>query len=110
MPRHHCFYSCSPTSDGSAAAIVASEDFVRKHGLEDKAVEIIGMEMGTDLRSTFEENSCIKMVGRVLVTASISCIKLVGRVLVTTSNSCIKMVGRVLVTTSIRMLYRGRGR
>ncbi len=33
---------CCPTSDGSAAAILASEDFVRSHGLEDQAVEIIG--------------------------------------------------------------------
>ena len=33
---------CSPTSDGSAAAILCSEDFVRKHGLEDQAVEILG--------------------------------------------------------------------
>ncbi|XP_031567987.1 non-specific lipid-transfer protein-like [Actinia tenebrosa] len=54
---------CCPTSDGSAAAVLASEDFVKKHHLEDKAVEIVGMEMATDFRSTFEDNSCIKMVG-----------------------------------------------
>ena len=28
----------------------------------DKAVEIVAMDMATDLPSTFEENSCIKMV------------------------------------------------
>ncbi len=54
---------CCPTSDGSAAAVVASEDFVRKHKLESQAVEILGMAMATDLPSSFEEKSCIKMVG-----------------------------------------------
>jgi sterol carrier protein 2 len=32
---------CSPTSNGSACAIVASEAFVKKHGLEAQAVEIV---------------------------------------------------------------------
>lgn len=54
---------CCPTSDGSAAAVLASEEFVKKHGLESKAVEILGMEMATDLVSTFKENSSIKVVG-----------------------------------------------
>lgn len=53
----------SPTSDGSAAAVLASEEFVKKHGLESKAVEIVGMEMATDFKSTFNENSAIKVVG-----------------------------------------------
>lgn len=52
----------SPTSDGAGAAVLASEAFVRKHGLENQAVEIVAQEMVTDLASTFEENSCIKMV------------------------------------------------
>ncbi|CAG2058946.1 unnamed protein product, partial [Timema podura] len=54
---------CCPTSDGSAAAILASEDFVHLHGLEGQAVEIVGMEMATDLPSTFDENSCMKVAG-----------------------------------------------
>ena len=54
---------CCPTSDGAGAAILCSEDFLRKHKLEDKAVEILGMAMVTDLPSTFDEKSCIKMVG-----------------------------------------------
>jgi sterol carrier protein 2 len=54
---------CCPTSDGSAAAIVASEDFVKKHNLQGQAVEIAGQAMATDLPSTFEEKSMIKMVG-----------------------------------------------
>ena len=54
---------CCPTSDGGAAAVVASEDFVRHNKLEDRAVEIVGMEMSTDFPSTFNEKSMIKMVG-----------------------------------------------
>ena len=27
---------CSPTSDGAAAAVLASEEFVKAHGLQDK--------------------------------------------------------------------------
>ncbi len=53
---------CCPTSDGGAAAVVANEAFVREHGLEDKAVEIVGMAMATDLPSSFE-GSDIKLVG-----------------------------------------------
>ncbi|XP_073645799.1 sterol carrier protein 2 isoform X5 [Tursiops truncatus] len=52
-----------PTSDGAAAAILASEAFVQKHGLKSKAVEILAQEMVTDMPSTFEEKSIIKMVG-----------------------------------------------
>ncbi|MFY9264010.1 MAG: lipid-transfer protein [Solirubrobacterales bacterium] len=54
---------CSPTSDGSGVVIVASEDFVDKHDLWDRAVEIAGQAMVTDMPSTFEEKSSIKLVG-----------------------------------------------
>ncbi|XP_032152869.1 non-specific lipid-transfer protein isoform X2 [Sapajus apella] len=54
---------CCPTSDGAAAAILASEAFVQKYGLQPKAVEILAQEMMTDLPSSFEEKSMIKMVG-----------------------------------------------
>src|SRR5436309_12487804 len=54
---------CSPTSDGSGCAVVASERFVEEHGLWDQAVEIAGQAMVTDLTSTFDEDSCIKIVG-----------------------------------------------
>jgi acetyl-CoA acetyltransferase len=55
---------CSPTSDGSACAIVASERFVDEHDLWDKAVEIAGQSMVTDMGSTFDdETDCIKIVG-----------------------------------------------
>jgi acetyl-CoA acyltransferase len=54
---------CSPTSDGSACAIVASERFVEKHGLADQAIEIAGQAMVTDMPSSFNERSSIKIVG-----------------------------------------------
>ncbi|XP_078484945.1 sterol carrier protein 2-like [Ciona intestinalis] len=54
---------CCPTSDGSGCAILASADFVRKHGLEHQAVEIVAQEMATDLPSTFSEKSSMKIVG-----------------------------------------------
>ena len=60
---------CCPTSDGSGAAILASESFVKKHGLESKAVEIIGMAMTTDTPSSYE-GSMIKMVGSDMTRAA----------------------------------------
>jgi len=60
---------CCPTSDGSGAAIVASEDFVKKHGLQDKAIEIIGMAMTTDFPSSYE-GSMMKMVGQDMTRAA----------------------------------------
>ena len=53
---------CRPTSDGSAAIVACSENFVRRYGLEPQAVEIVAQEMRTDFPSTFSDNSCIKMV------------------------------------------------
>jgi acetyl-CoA acetyltransferase len=54
---------CSPTSDGSGAAIVASERFVDQHDLWDRAIEIAGQAMATDMTSTFEDDSAISIVG-----------------------------------------------
>jgi acetyl-CoA acyltransferase len=54
---------CSPTSDGSAAALVASERFVDEHHLWQQAIEIVGQSMVTDLTSTFEAKSAIAVVG-----------------------------------------------
>jgi len=53
---------CCPTSDGAAAAVLCSEEFVHKHGLEHQAVEIVGLAMATDLPSTFSAG-CIAVVG-----------------------------------------------
>jgi len=54
---------CCPTSDGSGAAILASEAFVRRFRLEKQAVEIVGMEMATDPESTFKDKSLMKIAG-----------------------------------------------
>jgi acetyl-CoA acetyltransferase len=54
---------CSPTSDGSGAVILASEDFVDRHNLADRAVEIVGQSMVTDLASTFTSPTAINLVG-----------------------------------------------
>ncbi|SDH07749.1 acetyl-CoA acyltransferase [Sinosporangium album] len=45
---------CCPTSDGGAAAVVASESFVERHGLWGQAVEIVGQALTTDTESTFD--------------------------------------------------------
>ena len=55
---------CSPTSDGSACAIVASESYVDEHDLWDQAVEIAGQSMVTDTANTFDDDTdCIRLVG-----------------------------------------------
>jgi len=54
---------CSPTSDGSGCAVIASERFVDEHGLWGQAVEIAGQALTTDMPSTFDEGSSIKIVG-----------------------------------------------
>ncbi|MGD1058314.1 MAG: lipid-transfer protein [Solirubrobacteraceae bacterium] len=55
---------CSPTSDGAAAVLLASERFVDEHDLWERAIEITGQSMVTDLASTFDETAdCIKIVG-----------------------------------------------
>ncbi|GAA3217350.1 thiolase C-terminal domain-containing protein [Actinocorallia longicatena] len=53
---------CSPTSDGAAAAIVASERFVDEHDLWDQAVEIAGHHIATDTPDSFDSSS-INAVG-----------------------------------------------
>jgi len=45
---------CCPTSDGSGAAILCNEDFMKKHNLQDQAIEILGMTMTTDFPDTFD--------------------------------------------------------
>lgn len=55
---------CSPTSDGAACAIVASERFVEDHDLWDQAIEIVGQALVTDFSSSFDERAdCAKIVG-----------------------------------------------
>ncbi|ARX83124.1 MULTISPECIES: lipid-transfer protein [Streptomyces] len=54
---------CSPTSDGAAAVVVASEAFVDRHGLGDRAVEITAQAMTTDTEESFASGSCLDVVG-----------------------------------------------
>jgi len=54
---------CSPTSDGSGAAIVAGEDFVERNGLADRAVEIVGRAMTTDFESSFASRKARDVIG-----------------------------------------------
>jgi acetyl-CoA acetyltransferase len=54
---------CSPTSDGSGAAVLASERFVDEHGMAGQAVEIVGQAMVTDVPGTLESRSAITLVG-----------------------------------------------
>ncbi len=53
---------CCPPTCGAAAAIVCSESFAKKHGL-DMRVRLAAQSMTTDYRSTFDEHSMIKVVG-----------------------------------------------
>jgi acetyl-CoA acetyltransferase len=55
-------YQCCPPTCGAAAAILASDEFVKKHGI-DNPVYIAAQTMTTDYPSTFETSSMIKMVG-----------------------------------------------
>jgi sterol carrier protein 2 len=55
-------YQCCPPTCGAAAAILASDDFLKKKGIS-KAVYIAAQAMATDYKSSFDEDSMIKMVG-----------------------------------------------
>ncbi|MGW1793462.1 lipid-transfer protein [Streptomyces tubercidicus] len=61
---------CSPTSDGAAAAVIASERFVREHGLADRAVEILAQAMTTDTEESFASGSCVDVVGKPMSRAA----------------------------------------
>ena len=55
-------FQCCPPTCGGAAAVVCSDDFAKKHGL-DTPVSIVAQAMTTDYSSTFDAKSMIKMVG-----------------------------------------------
>jgi acetyl-CoA acyltransferase len=54
---------CSPTSDGSGAAILASEQFVERHDLAGQAVEIVGQAMTTDFESSLGSRKAKDVIG-----------------------------------------------
>uniref|UniRef100_UPI003FA6AD5E thiolase C-terminal domain-containing protein n=1 Tax=Streptomyces sp. GSL17-113 TaxID=3115365 RepID=UPI003FA6AD5E len=53
-----------------AAAVLASERFVRDHGLQDQAVVVAGQAMTTDTEDSFASGSCIDVVGRPMSRAA----------------------------------------
>jgi sterol carrier protein 2 len=53
---------CCPPTCGGAAAVLCSEDFARRHGL-DARVRIAAQAMSTDGNSSFDENDMRKLVG-----------------------------------------------
>ncbi|MFC9789028.1 lipid-transfer protein [Rhodococcus sp. NPDC127528] len=61
---------CSPTSDGAGAAVVVSERFVREHGLEDQAIEIVAQALTTDTEEAFADKSMIDVVGAPMTRAA----------------------------------------
>ena len=55
-------YQCCPPTCGAAAAVICSEDFAKKHGLNN-AITIKAQAMTTDFSSTLEDHSMRKLVG-----------------------------------------------
>ena len=55
-------YQCCPPTCGAAAAILCTDEFAKKLGIS-KPVWIAGQAMVTDRKSSFDEDSMIKMVG-----------------------------------------------
>ncbi|MDD5175069.1 MAG: lipid-transfer protein [Sterolibacterium sp.] len=53
---------CCPPTCGAAAAVLCSEEFAKKHGL-DQSVAIAGQAMTTDSSSTFDEGDMRKVIG-----------------------------------------------
>jgi sterol carrier protein 2 len=54
--------ACPPTC-GAAAAVLVSESFARKHGLEKASVAILGQAITTDRPSTFASGDMRRLVG-----------------------------------------------
>lgn len=60
--------ACPPTC-GAAAAIIVSESYAKKHGLN-QAVRIKGQSMTTDYASTFEAHDMMQLVGYDMTAAA----------------------------------------
>lgn len=60
--------ACPPTC-GAAAAIVVSERYAKKHGL-DTTVRVIGQAMTTDTPSTFDSHDMMRVVGYDMTVAA----------------------------------------
>jgi acetyl-CoA acetyltransferase len=62
-------FQCCPPTTGAAAALVVSEEFARKRGLN-RLVAIRGQAMTTDTPSSFEDESMMKLVGSDMTKAA----------------------------------------
>jgi acetyl-CoA acetyltransferase len=60
---------CCPPTCGAAAAIICSEDFARRHGL-DRRVRIAAQAMTTDTASTFDSHDMRRLVGADMARAA----------------------------------------
>lgn len=60
---------CCPPTCGAGAAIVCSEEFAKKHGI-DTGVVIAGQAMTTDFSSTFDMNDMMRVVGYDMTAAA----------------------------------------
>jgi acetyl-CoA acetyltransferase len=60
---------CCPPTCGAAAAVVCSEDFARRKGISNP-VYIAAQTMTTDYKSSFGEDSMIKMIGYDMAAAA----------------------------------------
>jgi len=54
---------CCPTSNGGAAAVLASEAFVKKHSLQNQAIEILSQAVTTDDTMLYDKRSQIELTG-----------------------------------------------
>ncbi len=62
-------FQCCPPTCGAGAAILCSDAFAKKHGI-DNPVHIAAQAMTTDFSSSFDAKSMIKMVGYDMTTAA----------------------------------------
>ena len=62
-------FQCCPTTDGAAAAVLCSEEVAKRLGAQNP-VTIEAMALKTDLPSSFEPKSMIKMVGADMTAAA----------------------------------------
>ncbi len=60
---------CCPPTCGAAAAVVCTETFAKRHGIQGKAV-ILGQAMTTDGTTTFDGRSMMSMVGADMTRAA----------------------------------------
>ncbi len=63
-------YQCCPPTCGSAAAIVCSDEFAKKHNIS-KPVYIAAQSIHTDFNSTFESKSPLRIVGYDMTSAAV---------------------------------------